>query len=108
MPEENIELPKSLRMVESLVHPILGTFRIVDSSNIQALRFDGTEKCGFLEVLFHNGQVWRYGEMPEKDYEDLLNAKKEDGSPNIGRHFNTEIKAKVQEGNLEAKMIYKP
>ena len=44
----------------------------VDSSMIAAVGYDAAS--GEMEAVFHNGQVWRYQEVPEETYTELLAA----------------------------------
>lgn len=86
-------------------------FQVVESSNILAMRFDVSlrqQPCepdqlvGHVELLFHSGQLWRYGYLRAKDYNALLTA------PSIGKHFHKNIKPRVARGELTAKLLQKP
>jgi len=48
----------------------------VESSNIQALAYDGV----FMYVRFLSGGIYRYGNVPESVYQELLNAESVGGS----------------------------
>jgi hypothetical protein len=49
----------------------------VQSSNILAAGHAGTD----LYIRFHNGQLWRYRDVPKSIYDEML------GSGSIGRYF---------------------
>ena len=44
----------------------------IESSMIQAVGYD--EKLKELEVVFNSGNVYRYAQVPKKEYEGLLKA----------------------------------
>src|SRR4028119_1209953 len=50
--------------------------------------FDYDEKTQTLRVEFNNGSVYKYHDVPEKDYKALKS------SPSIGQYFNTHIREK--------------
>lgn len=56
----------------------------VVSSNVSAVGYDGKSKK--LRVEFLNGMVYDYDNVPEAEYQDLLNA----GS--VGKQFNAAIR----------------
>jgi hypothetical protein len=56
----------------------------VQSSNILSVGYDAG--AGTLEVEFTSGSVYQYFDVPESEYEGLMNA----GSK--GRYFNRDIK----------------
>ncbi len=56
----------------------------VQSSNIRSVGYDGGAET--LEVEFTSGSVYQYFDVPESEYEGLMNA----GSK--GRYFNRNIK----------------
>ena len=56
----------------------------VNSSNIAEVGYDvGTQT---LEVLFHNGNIYQYFDVPEKVYDGLVAAS------SVGAFFNSQIK----------------
>lgn len=57
-------------------------FKDVSSSNIAAIAHHGDT----LHVRFHNGSVWKYSDVDQKLYNDMLLA----GS--VGKYFNEHIK----------------
>jgi len=58
----------------------------VVSSNIASIGYDAKKKV--LEIEFHHGAVYKYFDVPEKVYEDLM------GSPSLGAYFMNELKDK--------------
>lgn len=52
--------------------------RAVSSSNVASIGWED----GTLEVEFRSGAVYRYDDVPEQDFVDLLRA------PSIGRYLN--------------------
>lgn len=56
----------------------------VDSSSLSSMGYDAQKHL--LEVEFRNGGIYRYLEVPEREYEALLHA------DSVGRHLNQEIK----------------
>jgi len=57
----------------------------VNSRSLQALGYDPEEHV--LEVLFHNGSLYRYEQVPADVVQALLEA------DSLGRHFNQVFKA---------------
>ena len=60
----------------------------VASSVIAEVRYD--EEGALLEVLFHNGRVYRYLDVPPDEYESLIHAE------SVGRYFNQEIRTRYE------------
>lgn len=56
----------------------------VVSSNIKEAGFDS--QSGTLELLFSDGRIYQYFDVPESIYEQLVAA------PSVGRFFHTEIR----------------
>lgn len=51
---------------------------------IAEIRYD--DERNLLEVLFHNGRVYRYFDVPPEEYDALI------GADSVGRYFNQEIR----------------
>ena len=60
----------------------------VDSSNIAAVGYD--KEAHLLEIEFHHGAIYRYSDVPEKVFEELMS------SPSMGSYFMNEIKSKFK------------
>ena len=60
----------------------------VASSVIAEVRYD--DDRDLLEVLFHNGRVYRYLDVPPDEYEALIHA------DSVGRYFNQEIRTRYK------------
>ena len=58
----------------------------VASSVIAEVRYDDEQEL--LEVLFHNGRVYRYLDVPPEEYEALV------GADSVGKYFNQEIRTR--------------
>lgn len=58
----------------------------VTSSNIASVGYD--KEAHILEIEFHHGAVYRYLDVPERVYEELMN------SPAMGSYFMNELKNK--------------
>jgi len=58
----------------------------VSSGNIRSVGYDVDGKV--LEVEFHSGSIYQYLNVPEHEYEGLLNASSK------GRYLNTHIKGR--------------
>ncbi len=56
----------------------------VDSSNIAAVGYEDTTMI--LEVLFHNGTIYQYFDVPRTVYEELMSADSK------GTFLNTNVK----------------
>jgi hypothetical protein len=56
----------------------------VDSSSIAAIGYSATERA--LWVQFVSGRTYRYSDVPQATYEELLRAESK------GRYFNREIR----------------
>lgn len=56
----------------------------VDSSSVASISYD--QRAATLEVEFRNGGVYRYFEVPEGVYRELMAA------DSVGRYLNTVIK----------------
>jgi hypothetical protein len=60
----------------------------VASTVIAEVRYLDEKKT--LEVLFHNGRVYRYLGVPPEEYEALIHA------DSVGRYFNQEIRTRYR------------
>jgi ATP-dependent DNA helicase RecG len=60
----------------------------VASSNIASVGYD--RKAHILEIEFHHGAIYRYVDVPEKVYEELIS------SPSQGAYFMNELKDKFK------------
>ena len=58
----------------------------VASSVIAEVRYDDEREL--LEVLFHNGRVYRYLDVPPEEFDALITA------DSVGRYFNQEIRTR--------------
>lgn len=58
----------------------------VQSSNIAEIGYD--EQTETLDVLFHNGRVYRYVQVSKPEYDALM------GAESIGKHFQAFIRPK--------------
>ena len=56
----------------------------VQSSNVEEVGYE--QETMTLEVLFHNGNVYQYFDVPQSVYEGLLRAE------SVGKFLNTQIK----------------
>lgn len=56
----------------------------VDSASIEAVGFESSSST--LEVLFRDGRVYQYFDVPERVYDELLQ------SPSVGQYFHREIR----------------
>lgn len=56
----------------------------VSSSSIAEIGYDSNTAT--LEIMFSDGRVYQYFEVPQAIYEDLMNA------PSIGRYFHVHIR----------------
>jgi lysyl-tRNA synthetase class 2 len=63
-------------------------FPLLKSTSNVIKSFDYDEKTQTLRVEFNNGSVYKYHDVPEKDYKALKS------SPSIGQYFNTHIREK--------------
>lgn len=66
----------------------------VKSSGIASIGYDDVEEALFVE--FHSGKVWRYHQVPQVEYINLLNA------PIIGRFFSKKIRDKYNGAEVDA------
>jgi hypothetical protein len=53
---------------------------------IAEVRYDDEQEL--LEVLFHNGRVYRYLDVPPEEYDALIAAE------SVGKYFNQEIRTR--------------
>ena len=60
----------------------------VASSVIAEVRYDDDREL--LEVLFHNGRVYRYLDVPAAEFQALI------GADSVGRYFNQEIRTRYE------------
>jgi len=60
----------------------------VTSKNIAEIGYDQPSLT--LEVLFHNGDIYQYFDIPKQEYENLL------GAASIGEYLNRHIKGKYR------------
>jgi hypothetical protein len=60
----------------------------VASTVIAEVRYD--DDRALLEVLFHNGRVYRYLDVPPEEYEALIHAE------SVGKYFNQEIRTRYE------------
>lgn len=60
----------------------------VASTVIAEVRYD--DESGTLEVLFHNGRVYRYLKVPPEEYDALI------GADSVGKYFNQEIRTRYK------------
>jgi len=58
--------------------------KLVKSSNIKSIGYNGTNKC--LEIEFNNGGIYEYCGVPNEIYVSLMSA------PSHGKYFNQYIK----------------
>jgi hypothetical protein len=58
----------------------------VASTVIAEVRYDDEQEL--LEVLFHNGRVYRYLAVPPEEYDALISAE------SVGKYFNQEIRTR--------------
>jgi len=63
-------------------------FPLLKSTSNVIKSFDYDEKTQTLRVEFNNGSVYKYHDVPEKDYKALKS------SPSVGQYFNTHIREK--------------
>ena len=56
----------------------------VVSSNIRSVGYEAD--IGILEIEFTSGSIYQYFDVPEREYEELMNA------ASIGKYFNRKIK----------------
>jgi len=61
----------------------------VKSSNIRSVGYD--EDSSVLEIEFNSGMVYQYLNVPENEYEGLMNAASK------GRYLNRNIKGRYQD-----------
>ncbi len=61
----------------------------VRSSNIQSVGYDTTSSI--LEVEFNSGSIYQYIDVPESEYEGLMNAASK------GRYLNKNIKGRYED-----------
>lgn len=57
----------------------------VVSSNLCSVGYDADS--GVLEIEFHNGRVYRYFDVPEKVYKELMRAR------SLGSYFSEKIRS---------------
>lgn len=60
----------------------------VSSSNIAEIGYDANLRV--LEVLFHNGGLYQYFDVPQSEYESLMNANSH------GQYLNRNIKGQFR------------
>ena len=60
----------------------------VNSSNIKSIGYDKTSQK--LVIFFHSGGRYRYSNIPESMYNELMNA------PSHGKYFHKNIQYKTQ------------
>jgi lysyl-tRNA synthetase class 2 len=65
-------------------------FPLLKSTSNVIKSFDYDEKTQTLRVEFNNGSVYKYHDVPEKDYKALKS------SPSVGQYFNTHIREKIR------------
>jgi len=63
-------------------------FPLLKSTSNVIKSFDYDEKTQTLRVEFNNGSIYKYHDVPEKDYKALKS------SPSVGQYFNTHIREK--------------
>ena len=62
--------------------------RAVTSSNISEIGYD--EGRRILEVLFHNGNLYQYFDVPPQVYQELM------GAGSVGQYLNINIKGRFR------------
>ncbi len=60
----------------------------VNSSNVAEIGYD--EPSRILEVLFRNGTLYQYFDVPERDYSELMRAS------SIGQYLNANVKGRYR------------
>jgi hypothetical protein len=60
----------------------------VSSTNIAELGYD--EQSSTLEVMFRNGGIYQYFDIPKQEYESLINA------ASIGEYLNNNVKGRYR------------
>ena len=66
--------------------------QLVTSSNLYAVGYDETD--GTLQVEFHNGSIYEYYNVPDSDYQGLLDASSK------GKYFYANIRNTYQDRQL--------
>lgn len=60
----------------------------VNSSTVAEVGHD--EPSRILEVLFRNGTLYQYFDVPEREYQELI------GASSVGQYLNAQIKGKYR------------
>lgn len=74
----------------------------VDSSNIDEVGFFSQKKScdedsGIVRILFHNGNVYDYNDVPYKEFRLLIS------SDSVGKYYNTHIKGVYLSSKVESR-----